>query len=320
MRSFVSIPDAAAELNLVAGDGGLALHLYRLQPANKNLPVVLFGHACGFAAGSYLPLLRRLTAIADVFAFDARGHGGSDGLTDDLTIYNPDTYARDLAAIGRSVAARTGDRPITYIGHSLGAATLLRLGALHQAAFAAVPWAGALLFEPPIFPTPDRPEHAECISKDAALVKRTSVRRASWESPEALAEALRGRGVFRRMPSEYLLAHARATLRPLGRGLGYELCCPPRVEARTFAAFADDATFRALPDFPPSIAMRLIGGDPHEADRGWVTLMAPVVAHRLGLNPDGQRRFLQWQRRGHLMIQEAPEMTYELVRDFLSTR
>src|SRR5262249_54167429 len=76
--AFVSIPDAAAETIGVEGHRGQRLRLYRLRASRAGAPVVLFGHACGFAAGAYLPWLTPLCDFAEVFAYDARGHGGSE--------------------------------------------------------------------------------------------------------------------------------------------------------------------------------------------------------------------------------------------------
>lgn len=325
MRRFVSIPDHDAELIAVEGDGALTLNLYRLhrpgeERGRTNRPVLLFGHACGFAAGSYLPLLAAVSEFADVFAFDARGHGGSDVPPADAAHCGPDRHALDLARIARAVAARA-PAPIFFVGHSMGAAAMLRLGVVRRELVTSFPWRGILLFEPPIFPSPDRPEYAECLAKDRALVQRTAARRAHWPSCEAFVAALAGRGPFRRIGREALAAHAAATLRPAA-GAGFNLCCPPAVEANTYGSFGEDSTFRALSAFPRDIPMHLVGGDATDENaRSWVTLMAPIIADALDLRHDGraQRRFTALPGQGHLMLLEDAEMTCGLIRDFLSS-
>jgi pimeloyl-ACP methyl ester carboxylesterase len=314
-RDFVSIPADKAELLPVEGDGGLTLNLYRLPAARADLPVVIFGHACGFAAGAYLPLFERLNGVAEIFAFDARGHGGSDAPVADLSIYAPDYFARDLARLGAAVAAHAPARAIYYVGHSLGAATLLRLGSAWPELFATVPWRGFLLFEPPIFPSVDIAEHDEAAAKDRHLIARTQRRRPLWPSPEALAEAVTGRGLFRQVSQEFLLAYARATLRPSHDA--YRLACPPEVEAHTFAAFGTDATFRLLTKFPRQLPLHLVAGDPDGGtDRNWTTAVAPHIVERLGLgiNPDAARRFTQLRGHGHLMVQESPQLSENFIR------
>lgn len=318
LPDFVSIPDSAAELIPVAGHGRVRLALYRLRRSRAAGPVVLFGHACGFAAGSYLPLLEQLREDAEIFAFDARGHGGSDVPNLEPGTYAPDSYARDVAALGATVAGRVEGRPLHYVGHSLCAAAMLRLGARLTDLFRRVPWRSLLIFEPPIFPSADRPEHAECAEKDRRLIQRTAARRSRFASPDELVDLIAGRGVFRDVRREFLVAHAHAALRPIDGG--YTLACPPTVEAATFAAFGEDSTFRALPDFPADVALHYVGGDPEAAERNWTTLVAPLVAARLGAHPgnQGRRRFTQLPKRGHLMIQEDPEMAASLVRGMLA--
>lgn len=255
-----------------------------------------------------------------MFAFDARGHGGSAAPTDDLSVYTPDHYARDLVPIAYAVAAHANGRPIAYVGHSLGAAALLRLGSRHEEAFRQIRWRGFVLFEPPIFPSSDRPEHAEALEKDHELVRRTVSRRAHWPSRAAFVEAVTGRGGLRRLPHEFVVAHAAAALRPASRG-GYELCCPPAIEAATYSGFGNDSTYRTLPNFPRDIRLHLVGGDASDALRSWVTLIAPVLAARLGLDVAGRgpRRFTALAGRAHLMIQEDPQMTRRLIHESLTT-
>jgi pimeloyl-ACP methyl ester carboxylesterase len=314
LADFVSIADRHAELIPVSGHDGLRLHLYRLRASRSGGPVILVGHACGFAAGSYLPLLQVLSKDADVYAFDARGHGGSEAPLPHGAGCSPADYARDLVRLAATVAERTG-KPIHYVGHSLNAAAMLHLGACLPDLLRSLRWAGLLLFEPPIFPSPERPERAECAEKDTRLVQRTGQRRDRFSSPDELVALLTGRGLFRDLSHEYLVAHAHATLKPVETG--YTLACPPAVEAATFAAFGDDTTFRALASFPEEIPVHLVGGDPDKGpERNWTTLMAPVLAEKLGA-PSPRRRFTKLRGLGHLMVQEDPDTTLRLIRGLL---
>lgn len=322
MERFRSIPATHADLIPVAGDGGLTLNLYRLHGRGADRPALLFGHACGFAAGSYLPLLAACGEVAQVFAFDARGHGGSDAPPPDAATYNLDRLALDLARIAGAVAATTA-APIFYVGHSMGATALLRLGSRHPEPFARVPWRGLWLFEPPVFPSADQPAYAESVHKDQALIARTATRRAHWASRDTFIAAMTGRGPFRHMTPTALAAHAAATLRPAADGDGVALCCSPAIEACTYQAFGDDSTFQALGAFPRDIPLHLVAGDATDRDtRSWVTFFAPVLAGHLRLNLTGSspRRFTALADRGHLMPLEDAEMTWDLIRAFLSSR
>jgi pimeloyl-ACP methyl ester carboxylesterase len=317
---FVSIPSEKAELISVAGQGGVELNLYRLHGSRAGGPVVLWGHCGGFAAGSYLPLLEQLAADAEVFAFDARGHGGSQAPPPDMPvrdglaapIYHPDRFALDVAAIAETVAARTS-RPIHYVAHSLNAVALLRLGCRFPDRFAALPFRNLLLFEPALFPSADTPVYAEAVEKNAALVARTRVRRRSWDSVQEYADYLRRRRPFIDFAPSMLAAHARATVRPTGEG-SVELACRPDVEATMFAIFATDlpnSTFRLLPQFPTTPPLRLISGDPDIGEsRDWVTAAIGFAAQRLR-----NVSFEIWRERGHMMVFEAPDRTLSNVRE-----
>ncbi len=296
---------------MLGGDGN-ALSVYRLRVAPAAGPVVLFGHAGGLAAGCYVPLFERLAAAAEVYAFDARGHGGSAapelGRAEN-TPYSPDGFAGDLAAIAGAVATRAG-RPIVYVGHSLGAVSLLRLGTHHQELFAAVPWRRFVLFEPPLFPTPDIAAHAEATKKNRELIRRTLARRARWQSPGAFADYLVARGPFAAFDRLWLDQHARSTLQPTAAG-DWTLACAPEIEATIYASFGEPSTFAALTRFALADLVHMVAGDPDAGpERDWVTAVTPDAARRLGA-----ARFSILSGRGHFMVQEAPEAALRLIRE-----
>lgn len=317
---FRSLPAEHAELIPVEGHGGLRLNLYRLKRRPAGGPVILFGHACGFAAGSYLPLFERLADEIEILSFDARGHGGSDAPPAAGDTYSAESYALDLIALGRKAATIAAGRPLFFVGHSLNAAAMLRLGACHPGQLRALGFRGMLLFEPPVFPSADRPEHAECREKDRKLIARTLARRERFASPEDLVGLLTGRGLFKHLAPEFLRAHAQATLRPLNDGDGFTLACPPAVESATFAAFGEDSTFRRLGEFPAELPVRLVGGDPDSGpDRNWTTIMAPVLVDRLSTaaGAAAAKHFIPLRERGHLMVQEDPTTACQLIHELI---
>ncbi len=317
---FVSIDPALAESFAVAGDGGLTLRLYRLRAGRRGGPVVLWGHCGSSAAGSYLPLLSRLAADADVFAFDARGHGGSDTpppapLPEGTPpLYAPDRFASDLAAIVRAVAAIVPGRPVHYGAHSLNAASCLRLGATRPETFASLPWGNFALFEPPLFPPPQSPHRAEAKDKNRMLIARTMARRRAWPSREALVDYLAGRGIFAAFTRDDLAAHIAATTRPLAAG-GFELACTPEIEAAMYAGFGEESTWLALPAFPWPERIDLIGGDPDAgAERDWVTaIMIEAAAALRGV------RLSIWRDHGHFMVFRDPDRAAAAVRALYTT-
>jgi pimeloyl-ACP methyl ester carboxylesterase len=315
---FRSLPAAVADSFAVVGDAGLGLVLYRLREGRHDGPVLLWGHCGSAAAGSYLPLLADLARDFDVFAFDARGHGGSDAplpravAAGETPLYHPDRFARDVATMAQRVARLAPGRPIHYAAHSLNAAAFLRLGGCMTADFAAIPWGRFVLFEPPLFPPPEADNYAEATAKNRLLVARTVVRRRAWPSREALVDYLAGRGIFAAFSRADLATHIAATLRP--NGAGYELACSPEIEATMYAAFMEDTSWRGLRNFPQPERIHLIGADPGPGERDWVTAVIAGVAHALPA-----ARFSTWQGHGHFMVFEDSPRAGKIIREWFAT-
>lgn len=296
---FLSLPEA--ETVAIASPDGAVLPLYALGgPAGA--PGVLVGHANGLAAGSYAPWLRTLARRLRVFAYDARGHGGSlwpEGPLD--LVFHVDRFADDLQLVASAVASRLGGAPLCLAGHSLGAAAALRLATRGGA----LPWSRALLFEPPIFPPPSSPHYAEAAAKQKPLIERSATRRAQFESPEALEKLLSGRGPFARFRPDMLAAHCRATLRPLPEG-GCTLACPPQVESACFVNHRDADTWSRLSRIRAPI--HLVGGDPSLHERGWVSALIADMAREI---PGARLTVIPGA--DHLMMFEDPEPCRDLV-------
>lgn len=275
-ESFRSIPHNKAEANEVLRPHGIRLKLYRMIGPVQEGPVLLFGHANGMAAGSYLRLLEELALKATVFTFDARGHGGSSAPENEFDRhYTMDAFADDLEAITESVRNEIGKAPLYYVAHSLNAVAGLRLGLLRKRSF----WEGVMLFEPPVFPPLSHPLHAEADKRTGDLVRLSKNRKARWPGPQVLADALKGKFLFSLFEEGCLLDYARANLRPTGEG-DYTLASPPEVEAAIFACHMDAANYEGLPDFP--MPVRFVSGDPGIGLAGdWIAKLAPDLAARV---------------------------------------
>jgi pimeloyl-ACP methyl ester carboxylesterase len=304
---FLSLADAD-EIFSVATAPGVRLPVYRLA-GPPGAPALLFGHANGFAAGSYGPWLKELAGAATVFAFDARGHGGAtwpEGPVDE--VFAVDRLAEDLAAVSVAVAARAAGMPLFYVGHSLGGAAALRLAVRGEAPA----WAAVALCEPPIFPAPTAKVHAEATEKQAIIIGLAERRRADWTSPEALYERLRGRGIFGGFDDALLRAHCRATLRPLAAG-GCTLCCPPDVETAIYRGTRDADTWSRLGQV--AMPIDLVSGDPANPERDWVSGAMAEIAEELP-----RARLAVVPGTGHMMIFEEPAACRDLLLRWLSSR
>ena len=303
-ETFLSLADADDVFTVAAPDGAV-LPVYELRGPG---PALLFGHANGLAAGSYAPWLKQLSLGAHVFAYDARGQGGSlwpDGPLDQ--VFHTDRFAEDLALVAASVTARLGGVVPAYLGHSLGAASALDLAIMGKLPdFTAV-----MAIEPPIFPAPGSHARAEAERIQDRLVAGAAKRRADWPSPQAFYERLKSsQSVFARFADDMLLAQCRATLKPKPGGAGYTLCCPPAVECAVFEAHRRSDSWSKLGRIDR--ALDLVGGDPNRPDRDWVSTAMPEMAAQLK-----RARLTVLAGAGHLMISEEPARLLALVRRWL---
>lgn len=299
--SFSSLRDATERVDVRAADGAL-LPLYGVGGGPKTAPGLLVGHANGLAAGSYGPWLRLLSQWFRVYAFDARGHGGSTWPEGPLNqVFSVDRFADDLARVAATARNRLGGAPLHFAGHSLAAASAVRL------ALDGVPPAFEVstLFEPPIFPPEGTANRAEAIAQQERLMRASLRRQRRWESPAAFEAFLKVRGVFRGFDPAMLRAHCEATLRP--EHDGYVLCCPPEVESFVFKTHRDADTWGRLHTVPAKF--HLVSGDPSVADRDWVTGAAAAIGREL------RAMTLEvLSGTGHMMIFEQPQRCAELLR------
>lgn len=213
-----------------------------------------------------------------------------------------------MAAVATACNARLGGAPLHLCGHSLAAAAALRW----LARGGTPPWARAILFEPPVFPPPGTPRHAASLPEQNTLIQRSAARRERWASPEALAAALQGRGVFARFRPEMMAAHCRATLRPSADG-DFRLACPPAVESMVFKSHREADTWQHLGAIRAPIL--LVSADPSPADAGWISKALPEMTAQI---PDA--RLQVFAGTGHLMIFEEPERCRAVVLAELQSR
>jgi pimeloyl-ACP methyl ester carboxylesterase len=304
VSAFLSLPDADEVIWVSGADEGVRIPLYRLE-GPTGAPAILFGHANGLAAGSYGPWLKALAADAHVFAFDARGHGGSSWPDRPLAeLFHMTRFAADLARIAAAVMARTGGKPPLYAGHSLGGSAALALAMAGQAP----EWRAFVAFEPPVLPS----RLASLAGRENSLIANTEKRRAQWPSREAFFDRLRTTPTFARFDEGMLRAHCQATLRPLPEG-GFTLCCPPAVEAAIYRNNASREIWDALARLDAPV--EIVSGDPDLPDCDLVTAAMREVAERLR---HGRRTVISGAH--HMMICEEPDLCRRLLLDRLAQR
>lgn len=315
MNDFVSLPAGLAVSRSVLGHGGRPIKLYRWRGGRADGPAILWGHANGFAAGSYRTFFAALAADLDIYAFDAAGQGGSAQPQPDAdleTFCDPDALADDVDAVARAARDWAG-KPLVYGAHSMCGAAMLRLALFHRPRFDALGLRGLVLFEPPFFPPEGHPLHAAGLARHRKRTSRAKGRREEFAGgPDELAAYLTGREIFQRFRPDQIAAHAAATLRP--EGITWRLACSPAVETAVFHALGGrPVNFPAMDRFPAGMPLHLVAGDIAMglAQGTTVTAMMPDAAAKV---PHAQLTELPGA--SHMMVFEEEAACARLVKSF----
>jgi pimeloyl-ACP methyl ester carboxylesterase len=100
---------------------GIRIHYYRAAPA-AGKPVMVMVHGVTDNGVSWTTLTEKLQDAYDIYMLDARAHGLSDPFT---AADDSNTLVKDVVAFVQTMKL---EKPI-LMGHSLGAATVMRVGA-----------------------------------------------------------------------------------------------------------------------------------------------------------------------------------------------
>lgn len=191
---------------------------------------LVFVHANGFNARTYLELLRPLARERRILAPDLRGHGLTALPADPAGRRSWCDHADDLVALLDAIGG-----PVVVAGHSMGGTSGLMAGWKRPDRVAAT-----LLFDPVIwnraaavaFGLPGLRRLPERIPLVTGALKR---RRRFDDRDQAFA-AYRGRGAFRDWPDAMLRDYLADGLVPAEDGKGLTLACAPEWEASNYAA------------------------------------------------------------------------------------
>lgn len=115
------IPDGWSDGYVYAN--GIRIHYYHAKPA-PGKPVMVMVHGVTDNGLCWTTLTWKLQDSYDIYMLDARGHGLSDPFT---SSDNGETLLKDVVEF---VGAMKFEKPI-LMGHSMGAATVMRVGALY---------------------------------------------------------------------------------------------------------------------------------------------------------------------------------------------
>jgi pimeloyl-ACP methyl ester carboxylesterase len=206
---------------------GLDLVVYEWPGAGD--PILLI-HATGFHARCWQAVVEALPE-RHVFALDMPSHGESARKPPP---YEWTHFGADVLGVVESL----GLERVLGVGHSMGGHALVLAAAARPALFR-----GLILVDPVIV----EPEYASNMRRLRAAEHPVSRRRNRWESPEQMFEVFSRKEPYARWERRVLMDYCRYGLLPAAGGEGFELACPPDLEAEVYASMKMDDVVSALP-------------------------------------------------------------------------
>ncbi|MEO7145380.1 MAG: alpha/beta hydrolase [Bryobacteraceae bacterium] len=254
-------------------------------------PAVLLCHATGFHGRCWDQVVRRLPGRR-VLAVDLRGHGHS---TKPAPPYTWRAFGEDVAAVVDALGLESA----VGVGHSMGGHSVTLAAALRPEAFGRL-----LLLDPVIFPP-------EAYAGARAGEHYTARRRNRWASAEEMFERFENRPPFASWDRAVLRDYCGYGLLPAADGDGFELACPPAVEASIYAnSTAGDADIGeeiARIEIPVRVVRSARPVTPNALDMG-ASPTPRGLAARFRLGKDAHV-----DAYGHLFPMEAPGLVAEMI-------
>ncbi len=258
-------------------------------------PPIIFAHANGFHGRCWAPVIAQLAGRHRI-AYDQRGHGQS---ARPAPPYRWPDLGADLAALARAL----GLRGALGVGHSLGGYATALAAALAPEVFAAL-----LLIDPVILPL------HHYIGRLPG-VHGAARRRNHWISPAAFYQRLHTRSPFNQWHPLALHAYCNHGLRRLPGGQGYELACPPAVEAEIYHTASEHAIYEAIAAV--HIPVTVVRGHPYLEDPLANLSASPTTPDLATAFPNG--RDLHLTGHGHFIPMEDPDLVARLIDAAIAT-
>lgn len=262
-------------------------HHYLEWGSSDRQPLLML-HATGLCAQPWTPIAQQLASDYHVMAFDQRGHGDSDSPEGSHSFH---LLGEDLVAIIEVLELHD----LSIVGHSAGGfaaiiADSLLPGRIHK----------TVLVETRISaPPPDLQQRAE----------RTRMKRAVWDSRDAMYQAYRDRAAFKDWTEDSFRAFIEGGTRLLDDGRA-ELNCQPETEAALYESRdslnVEDYLERGL----AGSYLLLLGDYPgcqKLEDEG--VRRFQQLAHHCQVKPMGTG--------SHFLPMEYPELVLQEIRGFL---
>lgn len=261
---------------------------------------LLLLHATGFHARLWDQVVAALPSGTHVIAPDHLGHGRSA---------KPASLS-DWAATSDALLPlvdRFAGTPLVGCGHSMGGYVLTRLAAGRPDAFRHLMLVDPVIMAPALYaeaagqPLPDPAEHP------------VARRRSRWDGWEAMNAHFSQRPPYAHWLPKALADYCRFGLLPAADGEGWNLACPPALEASVYlsALRTSPHDWFARIAAPVSVIRARTGERAGNLDFS-VSPTWPALGAALGAVRDEQ-----WGELSHFIPMEAPERLADLLADLL---
>ena len=220
------IPVPLETFDLVMGDGAVI----RVRRHGRTDGIRLFvANGNGFATDGYYPFWGPLAERFEVIAFDFRNHGPNPRATSGKDGHTYAQMTLDLERIVHEVRARLGLKTSVCVFHSMSARA-----AMKHAIELGFRWAALILFDPPNVPPPGHRVYELMDVFEHRLADWAMRRQARFTDPAELARQYAETRAHATWVSGAHALMARAVLRRCEAGDGWELSCPPELEASIY--------------------------------------------------------------------------------------
>jgi pimeloyl-ACP methyl ester carboxylesterase len=292
---------AVADGNAVASDNRniaaqevFRVLAWRSRNGDAQAPAIVLAHANGFCADLWRSIATELSADYDVFAFDARGHGGTRAGTTFKDLRWEVLHA-DFNALITALAERGHLRaPVIAVGHSMGGMTAVCAAAKVPQNFAQL-----ILLDPLVW-WPEMAHKRRSQENKGRMAQGARRRRAWFASREVARHSWRPRDTFCAWDEDVFSAYLDYGL--VADGEGVSLACAPIAEATLFEAHWDE-------DMRELARAIQCGGRVVHASNGHF----PKVFHTELAELVPGFECVEF-RGSHFFPMEQPDATYEVIR------
>lgn len=285
--------ETPSEHRIATGEGDICW--FEWGKPSGTVPSVLLLHATGFHGRLWDQIVAQLPAGTHVIAPDLCGHGRS---------YRPDTLIEWTAnaAVLLPLVDRFADTPLVACGHSGGGYVLTWLAAQRPTAFRHLLLIDPTIFDPDLYappgaPVPDPADHP------------VSRRRNHWDSADAMIARFADRLPYSAWQPAVLADYCRHGLLPAPSGDGYELACPPQLEASTYQGALRTSPYGWLATLTiPATVIRARTGERAGLLDFSLSPTWPGLGAMIGAVTDEQ-----WAEHSHFIPMEAPARVAALI-------